>query len=325
MCVVLPALWFIRSDLDEPARWLERVLALGDDLQPGERAAALSMRGRLGQVLGDNSPRVVRDFEESMAIFRELGDEGGIARSMMSLGNFHRRLGDFDQAEELFRGSLEMYRRLGDSLNEGGALLNLGDLYTARGDAALARATFQEVVTLARGSGNQIGLAYALGYLGSTAYMEGELDEAERHFKESLEIFRALGGGDTSQGWMVGGLGAVERERGNLGLARARFAESLVLFRDRQYRPGIAYALISFASLAAIDGNAERAVLLLGAGEAIEREAWIARTPSEETARRIVVERALPVMGEEAFSRARERGAELTLARALALTDATAS
>jgi hypothetical protein len=46
---------------------------------------------------------------------------------------------------------------------------------------------------------------------------------------------------------------------------------------------------------------------------------WVAGTPSEDFARRIVEERARPALGEEAWARARAKGAELPLADVLAL------
>jgi predicted ATPase/class 3 adenylate cyclase len=321
LCAVLPAMWFLRGVTEEGGRLLEQVLALGDALSTRDRATILSMRGRLRQVQGDNSPRVIRDFEESLALFQELADEAGIARATMSLGNVHRRRGDYGRAEELFRESLATYRRLGDKVNEGGALLNLGDLYTARGDSALARSTLEEVAALARRSRNQIGLGYALGYLGSVAYQEGELDEAERHLEESLEIFRSVGGGEISQAWMLGGLASIERERGRLDPARDLFGQALAIFRDRDYRPGIAYVLVGYASLRALANDPERAARLLGAADAIAREAYIARTPTEEAARAIVEERARSALGEKAFGALCARGAELSTSEALALAE----
>jgi len=198
-------------------------------------------------------------------------------------------------------------------------MLNLGDLYTARGDLGRARAMLEAVVTLAQRVGNRVGLGYALGYLGGVAYREGLYDEAERHLREALASFRAVGGGEISQAWMIGGLAAVEWERGALDRSRELLAETLAIFSDRGYRPGIGYALTGFAALAALAGRAEAAARLLGAAEAIAREAYIADSPEEDAARRIVLERAAPALGEAAFEAARAAGSRLSEAEALAL------
>ncbi len=318
---VLPVIWFLRGDSEEMTRWVERIFDLQDVLSPRERAQALTLRARLAQVLGDNSLAVVRDIEESLALFREVGDESGVARALMSLGNTHRRLGAYDEAERLFQESLGIYRRLGDPANEGGALLNLADLHSARGDLDHARASLDQAVALARRMSNPVMLGYALGYVGSLAYQEGRLEDAERHLTESLEAFRSVGGGEISQAWMIGGIGSVTRERGELAVARERFAEALAIFRERDYRPGLAYVLLGFASLATLEGDSEAAARLLGAGEAIAREAYIAPTPSELAAREIAG-KARETLGDEAFERLRGEGAALPLAEALALLPA---
>jgi predicted ATPase/class 3 adenylate cyclase len=318
---VTTVLWFLSGSTEESERWVARVLSLGDDLTPHDRAIALAMRGRLAQVQGDNSPGVVADFEDSLALFRELEDERGIARSLMSLGNVHRRRGEYDRAEELFEESLSIYRRIGDFFNEGGAMMNLAELASARGDTAQARSLFKEVADGARGRGNRLGLGFALGYLGSVAYQDGAYDEAERYLNESLSEFRALKGGEISQAWMIAGLGAVERERGEHERAREIFAQALSIFRDRDYRPGIAHVLIARAALEAIEGRPERAARLLGAGEALSREASISRMPAEEAAIRIATERARDALGEDVFVRLREQAAALPAEEALALAD----
>ena len=319
ICGALPALWFLAGSVEEGQGWLKRVLALEEELSPRDRASAHALRGRLAQVQGDNSPPVVADFEESLALFRETGDQGGIARSMMSLGNVHSRRGEHDQAEALFLQSLEIYRRLEDRVGENGALLNLGDLAHARGDVDQARARFEEAVSLARRSSNPVGLAFALGYLGSLLYELGDYKRSEALFDESLESFHSLGGGEMSQGWMIAGLGAVARETGDLQKARVKFEEALDRFRERDYRPGTAYALVSLASVEALEGRAERAARLFGASESHRGETVVTRIAEEAVAIRIVNERARADLGDDAFEHARSAGAELSLDEAIAL------
>lgn len=316
LCNVLPALWFVRGSAGEGEEWLDRVLAL--DLSRGDRGTALALRGRLAQVSGDNSPTVVADFEEALALAREVGDEIAAARALMSLGNVHSRRGEYDRAESLFLESREIYHRLADGPGEGGAWLNLGDLYLARGETARAREVFDTAVALARRGGNIVGLGFALGYLGSLAYEEDDLDEAGRRFKESLEAFRAVGGGEISQAWMVAGLGAVARERGDVAQARERFEQALDCFREHDYGPGLAHGLISIASLEALEGRSERAARLLGSGEALRRQATITRIPSQVVAERIVVDHTRS-LGEEVFDRLRADGAALSMEQALML------
>ncbi|CAN5755304.1 hypothetical protein BH20GEM1_BH20GEM1_15740 [soil metagenome] len=98
LCASIPALWFRTGTLEEGKEWLERALALGDARSESARARALNLLGRIRQIGGDNSPQVGAAFEESLGIYRRLGDSRGIARALMNLGNLKRRARDLDEA-----------------------------------------------------------------------------------------------------------------------------------------------------------------------------------------------------------------------------------
>jgi hypothetical protein len=66
----------------------------------------------------------------------------------------------------------------------------------------------------------------------------------------------------------LGGLGHLERDEGNYDRARALYQESLVLRRGAGHEIALAQSLEDFAVLAGREQQAERAIRLLGAGEA---------------------------------------------------------
>jgi tetratricopeptide (TPR) repeat protein len=152
LCGAIPALWFRTGTLHEGRTWLEQVLALGCLSEP-TRARALNLLGRIRQIGGDNSPEVGAAFEESLGLYRKLGDERGIARALMNLGNLKRRERDLEAAEALFREALAIYDSLGEAFGQGAALMNLGDLYSARGDRGEALALFERAREITRAGG----------------------------------------------------------------------------------------------------------------------------------------------------------------------------
>jgi hypothetical protein len=54
-------------------------------------------------------------YEESLALFQELGDTRGIAAALSSLGNLASSRGDFAAADELYAECAPLFRELGDS------------------------------------------------------------------------------------------------------------------------------------------------------------------------------------------------------------------
>ncbi|MDX1622381.1 MAG: tetratricopeptide repeat protein [Gemmatimonadota bacterium] len=322
ICAILPAVWFLRGVGEEGRRWLERTLALEDSLEARGRARVLNLIGRLGQVEGDNSPEVVARFEESLEIYREVGDRSGEARALMNLGNVRRRLEAFEQARGLFEESLGIYRGIGDHFGVCSALMNLGDLANARGDVERARELFAEARDTARAGENPIALAYALQYLGQVALETDELERAADLFEESRAIFEDLGS-EPGTAWSDYYLATVARERGDRRRARSRYLEALECFRDVEYPPGIAACLLGYATLDAEAGRCERAARLLGAARAIRARATTSVSPIETEAARLVERACREALGEGAFGRLQGEGAEMSPAGAIALAAST--
>ena len=103
--------WHLRGHYSEGQRWLE-TLATGDHGSPAARAKALHGAGLLAHEQGEYG-RAAALFEESLAVWRVLGDKPGIATAIRSLGNVVYRQGDNGRAATLFEESLAVWREAG--------------------------------------------------------------------------------------------------------------------------------------------------------------------------------------------------------------------
>ena len=83
-------------------------------------------------------------YEKSLGIFRELGDNPGIAKAMGNLANVYSRQGDWVKANDCYEQSLDIFRELKDSYGEGQTLANLGILYAQQSNQEKAIALWQE-------------------------------------------------------------------------------------------------------------------------------------------------------------------------------------
>ena len=90
-------------------------------------------------------------------------------------------------------------------------------------------------------------------------------------------------------------------------------------FEKLDHSPGIAESLLGLAALAMAGGGGERAARLLGAAEALRRNASITRAPLELDLEREILERCAATIGEEALAGAREQGRALTAKEAAGL------
>jgi tetratricopeptide (TPR) repeat protein len=64
--------------------------------------------------------------EESLALYREIGDKAGIASCLNNLGNVAREQGNYPAARALYEESLTLYREIGDKRGIAECLARLG-------------------------------------------------------------------------------------------------------------------------------------------------------------------------------------------------------
>ncbi len=236
--------------------------------------------------------------EDSLAIYRELGDVPGEAHCLDSLGTIVCLMDDYETGRPQVLESLRLYRRLGDQAGIATALLDLGGIADNK-EVSRACAYLQESLTIFRQCGDVIGTAYALSDLGMLSLRQGEFAQAQHWLEESLHLQDSIGGPDPmilmhlgelalrqgqynrarayfEQGlavcqatgitvialWSTVNLGYVYLREGEEDCAQDTFAEVQQRFREMGSKIGVVYALEGLASLAVRQNELERAVRL---------------------------------------------------------------
>ncbi len=108
-------------------------------------------------------------YEESLAIFRELGDQRSIAVGLNNLGLVLHDQGDYAAACALHEESLAIRRELGDRHGMAYSLGNLGLVAHNQGDYAAARALYEECLAILWELGDRRHIAAALSNLANVA------------------------------------------------------------------------------------------------------------------------------------------------------------
>src|SRR5262249_13253510 len=101
-------------------------------------------------------------YEESLAIFRSLGDQPGIAASLADQGNMALKQRDYEAARSLYEESLRISRELGNRVSIAIALNNLGKIAREQGDGRAARALHTESLAIRRELGDRGGYPWSL-------------------------------------------------------------------------------------------------------------------------------------------------------------------
>ncbi len=149
--------WYVRGYLMEGRHWLEAALARSAGTSAAARARALRGAGMLAGDQGDQQ-KATDLLEESLALYRGLDDQWGVARALLGLGILELRAGELNRAESFFDEALELGRAIGVPAIVRIVLNSLGEMARLRGDYATARAHYEEAV---RAAGQVSGSARA--------------------------------------------------------------------------------------------------------------------------------------------------------------------
>jgi predicted ATPase/DNA-binding SARP family transcriptional activator/uncharacterized protein HemY len=267
----LQRFWGTRGYVSEGRERLMALLSHPEaQARTGARADALRGAGGLVAMQGEyTSARSL--YEESLSIYRELGDRNGIAHCLGSLGNATREQGDYASAYALYEESLAIYRNVQDRSGIAYCLGNLGDAAYEQGDYPTARSLYEEALALRRELGDRNGIAYGLGNLGIVAFLQGDYATARSLYEESLTIFQELGdkGGIAT---FLNNQANAARHQGDFVFAASLYEKSLALRRELGDKNGIAASLNSQGNAARDQGDYVSARSLYEESLAIFRE-----------------------------------------------------
>ena len=263
--------WHLRAHTYEGREWLHAFLALPTP------QAALVWRARALFAAGflawscrflawdpADQAAAVQTQEESLALFRSLGDRHGAAYALWGRGLTEYGVDQARQAR-LLRESLTLFREVGDRWGIVKALEHLGNVASNTGQPGEARRLYEEGLIVARDLGEPQGLAGLLRQLGNHAlYAEKDLPAARAYFGESADALADTG--------LLSPVSLTHLAFGRLALAEGGAKQAVAHFQDafhgafrRGSRQHSAEAIMGLASVAAAAGQWECALRLAGA------------------------------------------------------------
>jgi predicted ATPase len=307
--------------------WLERLEAEHDNLRAavswteasGEVELALCLTGSLWRFWAMRGHlREGRERLESVLSRPEAsGRTAARAKALIGAGSLACLQGEYAVARSLYKESLTIARELDDKRTIATSLNNLGMVAGYEGNHVTARSLFEESLDIKRELGDKWGITASLNNLGVLAYEQGDYTSAHALYEESLALERELGD-KRGIALSLSNLGIVALHQGDYAGAQALYEESLALGWELGDKWDIAGSLEELAIVAGKLDQAERAVRLFGAVEAV-REALGTPLPPGERAR---LEQGLAAaraqLGEAAFAAALEEGRRMTLEEAVA-------
>jgi tetratricopeptide (TPR) repeat protein len=317
--------WQMRSHhWSEGYQWLKVALENVDKQHPSDGASA-SMRAKALLAAGAllfyqwHFEQAAPFFHESLTLYQELDDKGGIADALYWLGCHAFRQKDYCEATRYLEQSLVLYREGNNEYGISMALRNLGDCARLLKDYERSNRLYEQGLALSRKIGNRRGASNALNSLGELARLQGNLKKAKAYYEEDLSLGRKLGS-EVSQAVALHNLGHTTLRLGDLWEAEALFKESLSLYQKLEHRRGITLCLAGLAGVASSVGQAERAAKLLGiAKTALEASnAPLPLGPADQAAYDRYLAATKAQLDPQVFAAAWEAGRRMTLSQAVA-------
>ena len=191
LLVALEQLWTLGYTA-EGMRWYAAFLERGDEAAPLLRARALRSFGSSAHFAGefDLSSQL---WEESLAEYKRLEDDHGIAVLLHRLSIRALECGDAERARDLSERSLELHRRGSNDKGACQPLALLGALALQTGDPAAGVALLQESADLAARVPWRWWRAGTLSALAGVAIADGRDADAQILLRESVELALSLG------------------------------------------------------------------------------------------------------------------------------------
>jgi predicted ATPase/class 3 adenylate cyclase len=182
-------------------------------------------------------PRAKVLLEEALPLFRELGDDGGVGRTLWGLGNAFYFDKDYARARPALEEARTIFRRLDDRFMLAWSTHTLGLVAVGTGDIDMGKRNYSEALQLFVEAKDVSGITLQLDNLSVIARAEGDPVRATR-------LAAAAVAQQTSTGTGLGGLlsqreGRTGREGLTEASAAAAWAEGEALTLDE----AIAYAL----------------------------------------------------------------------------------
>ena len=176
-----------------------------------------------------NYPEALARYRIAQNIAEQIGDQAGMADTLINIGIVHESQSDYAQAIERYQKSLSLSEASGNKAGASRALLNIGIAYYSQGDYAQAIEHYQKSLSLSEALGDNTGVSKALNNIGAAYQSRGDYAQAIEHYRKSMALFENLGdkAGVSS---MLYNIGNAHQRQGDYAQALDYYQKSLAMF-----------------------------------------------------------------------------------------------
>jgi len=222
--------WAVQGHLSEGRRVFDGILARRSG-KPKELRALGLVHGAIFPFRQGENDLAASLLQESLDLYRELGDEDGLGRATAELGGVAIAQLDLERAAALYEQAVPLFRSQGRLSRVAASLGNLGTISHMRGDLASAVGYYTEAIEASRAAGDEDGNAVNLHNLARSELALGRTEDGLAALQESLAIARRLGYREVIA-YCLGGFAEVAMLEQDAGRAATLLGASQQLFSE---------------------------------------------------------------------------------------------
>ncbi len=205
-------------------------------------------------------------FEESLALFRELGDRRFQGEVLASMAQMAFCCGDRALGRTMTEECLAIHGELGDMSATASSLVFLGNDALVDDDLERATALYEQSLAISQNLKRQSSIAQIYCNLGEVARRRGDYQQAAKLLADSSALRQASHHrGNIAAS--LDGQGRVAGSQGDLTTARSLQMKALSVRLETGHPISLSYSSHALAILAAAQHQPERAARLFGAAE----------------------------------------------------------
>jgi len=234
--------------------YLNRGLILAVELDnPDGKATILNALGAAYEQL-EKPDEAMRNYEESLAIKRSLGQKPGIALTLGNIARVQASLGKPEEAYKSYQGAVTLQREIGDKKGLGVTLNNLGELYRERSRYDEALKAYKESLQIQRDVGNEDNQAICLNNIGDVYLAKGQSSDALTYYERALDL-RKKANIPAQVGESLHNLAEASLKAGDYGQSLDYHLKALDLFRSSGDKNGAAIQSYSMGTIFEYQGR----------------------------------------------------------------------
>ncbi len=231
--------WWVRGHWSEGRNFLNRALSTSEGTSASVRAKALYAAANLTFVQSDYEWAEALS-EESLALYRELGHQLGIAHSLYLLGTVSWAKGNTAAARSLLEEALALGKEMHYKEYVADSLFSLALLTNSQGELSRARSLFEESLAIFREAKNKRGIAHSLSQLAQVLFVsQGDQERVHSLIEECLALSREIGFKEgMAASYSLSG--QVALGQGDVVTAHSLLEKSVLFYREMGHRYGTA-------------------------------------------------------------------------------------